>query len=162
MVSFGSPGQGAAATAVAARAAAAAAAGAGAYGGSSTAISPFSFDPTVTGADHRELLSLMAQVDALQAKLKWIDHCCAFRAWGQLSWQQLAVLTVGFHPFPPLSILWVRRLVARTSLMLLLPVQPPFPPKPSSMAAVVAACRVAAPATTAAAACGGGGEDDEE
>jgi hypothetical protein len=75
----------------------------------------------LAGANYQELLPLMAQVDALQAKLKWIDHCCAFHTWGCLTWQQLAVLTVGFHPFPPLSILWVRRLVARTSLMRVLP-----------------------------------------
>ena len=120
------------------------------------------------GANYRELLPLTAQVDALQAKLKWIDHCCAFHAWGQLTWHQLAVLTVGFHPFPPQSILWVRRLVARTSLMLLLPpalMQPPFPPKTSSIAAAVAACKLATPVPTAAAAAagrGGGGEDDQE
>jgi hypothetical protein len=75
----------------------------------------------LTSANYQELLPLMAQVDALQAKEKWIDHCCAFHTWGCLTWQQLAVLTVGFHPFPPLSILWVRRLVARTSLMRVLP-----------------------------------------
>ena len=76
------------------------------------------------GANYHELLALMHEVDSLQTKTFWLDQCCCFHTMGTMTWGQIATLTTGFHPFPPMNLLWVRRLVARTSLMLLLPTLP--------------------------------------
>ena len=80
------------------------------------------------GANYHELLVLMHEVDSLQTKTFWLDQCCCFHTMGTMTWGQIATLTTGFHPFPPMNLLWVRRLVARTSLMLLLPTLPYFVP----------------------------------
>jgi hypothetical protein len=106
------------------------------------------------GANHQELLTLMSEVDSLQTKLYWLDSCCSFHSMGVLSWWQIATMTAGFHPFPPLNLLWVRRLVARSSLMLLLPTLPLLP-------LLVPNNRPAGAAAAAGEACRGVKEEEE-
>jgi hypothetical protein len=91
------------------------------------------------GANYHELLTLMSEVDSLQTKIFWLDQCCCFHSMGVLSWWQIATMTTGFHPFPPMNLLWVRRLVARSSLMLLLPTLPLLVPNKRPAGAAAAA-----------------------
>ena len=75
------------------------------------------------GTNHYEVLALLKRLDATMTKTRWLDKCCFFTCLGSLTWWQIATLWTGFHPFPPLCGLWVRRIVARASFPLLIPVQ---------------------------------------
>jgi hypothetical protein len=74
--------------------------------------------------NHFELLQMMSRVDVIQTQLWWLDMCCSCSCMGFFSWWQIGTMIANFTPYPPVAGLVVRRLVARTSLMLLLPVLP--------------------------------------
>ena len=106
--------------------------------------------------NYHELLSLMSQLDALQAKIHWLDNCCMYACFGVLTWRQLGKLMTSFKPFMPLPGLWVRRLMARTSLPCLLPLwtyyRPSEAPKGAAAAAMAAVHEFQASAAEQAAA----------
>ena len=107
-----------------------AAAAAGSSSSSVTIPGPISAAAAETGGvgllsheiSHLELLQQLSRVDVIQAQLWWLDMCCSFSCFGKFTWWQLGTMNANFAPHPPGAAgLLVRRLVSRTSLMLMLP-----------------------------------------
>jgi len=70
---------------------------------------------------HSELLQQLSRVEEIETQLWWLDMCCSFSCFGKFNWWQLGTMVANFHPYPPGAPLLARRLVTRTSIMLLLP-----------------------------------------
>jgi hypothetical protein len=111
------------------QAAAAAEGGSGSGGGSSTDTSKSASSATAATIDdllfseisHLELLQKMSRLVVIQQQLWWLELCCCSACYGKLTWWQLGTVMASFEPYPPLPGLLIRRLVTRTSIMLLLP-----------------------------------------